>query len=707
MSDLESTPDARVSELREAVDAAHASVVDVFYRASIALGPPIADEDVDACIATARARDAVRTGRSALALAMAYRACASVSELEDEDGALEKLERAAACAREAATLIADMEEANTREKVERERTGKIGVEVCDALREATWASVLQARLRTTGWPPSLRPSDLRDFAWSLRLSQSDGGQDVKGEACAVRALRALREASVARVTYVGEKSFAHDDVALAFVEDLAEELRETFATTGPLSDPRKPGRLFACAKELVDQTPSIVRTELVRVVFVEDPKTAVAITRRYLSLLVHAVSEVIQTHVCVACASSDQPWWLHVADECRMFDNHILSTPYAKIDETPKILDALVHEHAHAKAWMDAECELATSRASKSWSDAKCWLVKIGDSKNRTPRVAHDVVQEVKNAFESSKGLSRSDWRLYFVDRVATPLLEEFREECESRAVGSKGLGSLVASTGSWHSGASGTSVVAATVNACVFVAQELRVLAEETHVLEFGGESRLEAHASKFEKFNARWIEAISDAAVTQFTDKVLGNAYTGLTHFQPYECVRNDDEDEDGTRNPAPSAFLITALGGLRERVEDARTALEVTSFEKCRRAMVSKTAQVIVDRIVCVAIFSRAGTKQLERDVVAYLDVFSTTSAKNEGSSALRSKTRILEECVAVLSCDASVARALVQALRSDGIKGLAIVNALKAELKIFQLDDQTLLRVLSRRADSCNV
>ena len=118
-----------------------------------------------------------------------------------------------------------------------------------------------------------------------------------------------------------------------------------------------------------------------------------------------------------------------------------------------------------------------------------------------------------------------------------------------------------------------------------------------------------------------------------------------------------------------------------------------------------MVSKTAQVIVDRIVCVAIFSRAGTKQLERDVVAYLDVFSTTSAKNEGSSALRSK--ILEECVAVLSCDASVARALVQALRSDGIKGLAIVNALKAELKIFQLDDQTLLRVLSRRADSCNV
>ena len=108
MSDLESTPDARVSELREAVDAAHASVVDVFYRASIALGPPIADEDVDACIATARARDAVRTGRSALALAMAYRACASVSELEDEDGALEKLERAAACAREAATLIADM-----------------------------------------------------------------------------------------------------------------------------------------------------------------------------------------------------------------------------------------------------------------------------------------------------------------------------------------------------------------------------------------------------------------------------------------------------------------------------------------------------------------------------------------------------------------------------------------------------------------------
>ena len=72
---------------------------------------------------------------------------------------------------------------------------------------------------------------------------------------------------------------------------------------------------------------------------------------------------------------------------------------------------------------------------------------------------------------------------------MAIPVLDEFIDECECRAVGSKGLGSLVAATGSWRSGTEGTAVIGAAVNASTFVARALRVLAEDTFVLEFGGE--------------------------------------------------------------------------------------------------------------------------------------------------------------------------------------------------------------------------
>ena len=647
-----------------------------------------------------------RTGR---ALERAVRACASVSELEDEDGALVKLERAVVSVGEGAAAMAA---ASGADGTTGETTGEadLGVESCDVVRETTWRAVLQMRLRAAAWPPGLRPSDLRDLDWSLRTGRRRGDEttasedDETGAARAVRALRVLRDVSRARAIFAGDESFAQDDVALAFAEDLTEALRRTFATTGSLSDPRKPERLFACAKELIDKTPAIVRAELDRSVFADDPKGAVATARHYLSLLVHSVSDILQTHVCVACASSDDPWWLHLADECRAFDDHVSKSPYATFEETPKTLDALVLERANAEAWLDAEREHVTSRASKSWADARNWVIKsCSDADVRAPRVAHDVVTELKSALECSRGLSRPDWRLYFVNRVITPLLEDFWEECESRAVGSKGLGSLVASTGSWRSGTSGAMVVAAAVNACAFVADALRALAEETYVLEFGGESCLESHASKFEKFNARWIEAIADAATSQFTDKMLGDAFAGSPHLRVYERVEDDQGDDEGARHASASEFILAALGALRERVEDARSALEGAAFEKCRRAMASKTARVIVDRVVCVATFSRAGAKQLDLDRMAHLDVFAT-AAPRERSSALRSKTKILDECVAALSCDVAVARELAHALRSDGIKGLATINARKSELKISKLDDALLLRVLSRRADA---
>jgi hypothetical protein len=106
------------------------------------------------------------------------------------------------------------------------------------------------------------------------------------------------------------------------------------------------------------------------------------------------------------------------------------------------------------------------------------------------------------------------------------------------------------------------------------------------------------------------------------------------------------------------------------------------------------------VIVDRVVCVAMFSRAGAKQLERDRAAHADVFAECAKR---PSALRAKTKILAECVAALSCDVSTARELIEALHSDGIKGLAVVNARKASLNVTALDDASLLRVLRRRRD----
>ena len=710
---------ARASRARED---ARVAFLDAVRGAVAALGAARDDEPTandaraastarDDAAARARvARDAGALAATARALAVADAIAASVSELEDEDGATAKLERASASAASAAATFRTLAIEDGADGARaRAMIGERGQLTCDGVRDAAWGG-LRARLAASGWPPGLRPTELRECAWSLAR---DGGEDddadaALGEMRAVRAFHVLRATSEARTAFAGEASFAHDDVALAFVEDLAEALRVTFATRGSLSDPRKPERLFACAKELTIKTPMLVRAELDRAVFVDEPKIAVATTRHYLSLLLHAVSDVIRTHVCVACAASEEPWWLHVADECRAFDDHVSRNPYADVEETPKVLDALVCEQAHAEAWLDAECEHAKARASKSWNEAKNWAASAGDGdvEYKAPYVAQVVVEETQNAFESAKGLSRADWRLYFVNRVAIPVLDEFLDECESRAVGSKGLGSLVAATGSWRSGTEGTAVIGAAVNASTFVARALRVLAEDTFVLEFGGEKCLETYASKFEKFTTRWIDAVADAAASQFTDKVLGDAYAGSTHLQAYETLGDEDDDaSDGSsRNVSASGYMLAALAPLRDRVADARAAFGVAAFEKCWRAIASKTTRVIVDRIVCVATFSRAGAKQLERDRDAHADVFVECAKR---PSALRAKTKTLAECVSALSCDGPTARELIDALCSDGMKGLAVVNARKSSLNVTALDDASLLRVLRRRRDVVDV
>ena len=706
-----------VAAASRAREDARVAFFDAVRRAVVALGTADDDEPSanDARAASTERDDAATLSRAASAaralaatanaLAVADDVAGSVSELEDEDGAMAKLERASASAASAAETfrtLASEDGARARAMI-----GERGQLTCDAVRDAAWGG-LRARLAASGWPPGLRPTELRAYGWSLAR---DGGEDddadaALGELRAVRAFHVLRTTSEARAAFAGEASFAHDDVALAFVEDLAEALRVTFATRGSLSDPRKPERLFACAKELTIKTPMLVRAELDRAVFVDEPKIAVATTRHYLSLLLHAVSDVIRTHVCVACAASEEPWWLHVADECRAFDDHVSRNPYADVEETPKVLDALVCEQAHAEAWLDAECEHARVRASKSWNEAKNWAASAGDGdvEYKAPYVAQVVVEETKNAFESAKGLSRADWRLYFVNRVAIPVLDEFIDECECRAVGSKGLGSLVAATGSWRSGTEGTAVIGAAVNASTFVARALRVLAEDTFVLEFGGEKCLETYASKFEKFTTRWIDAVADAAASQFTDKVLGDAYVGSTHLQAYETLGDEDardaSDDGSSRNVSASGYMLAALAPLRDRVDDARAAFGVAAFEKCWRAIASKTTRVIVDRIVCVATFSRAGAKQLERDRDAHANVFVECAKR---PSALRAKTKTLAECVSALSCDGPTARELIEALRSDGMKGLAVVNARKSSLDVTALDDASLLRVLHRRRD----
>ena len=122
---------------------------------------------------------------------------ASVSELEDEDGATAKLERASASAASAAETfrtLASEDGARARAMI-----GERGQLTCDAVRDAAWGG-LRARLAASGWPPGLRPTELRACAWSLAR---DGGEDddadaALGELRAVRAFHVLRATSEAR-----------------------------------------------------------------------------------------------------------------------------------------------------------------------------------------------------------------------------------------------------------------------------------------------------------------------------------------------------------------------------------------------------------------------------------------------------------------------------------------------------------------------------
>ena len=663
------------------------------------------DVDVDARALACAADDADAHASVARLLESSAAHARSVSEFEDEDASTSKLERAAANAANAATLFRDAfasafesmtEDARAIDGFDRasavKRVASLGRQVCDETRDATW-DASRERLRASGWPPSLRPTALKSFSWSL---------DDRSDETLARAFRALRATSAARSAFAGETSFAHDDVALAFVEDLAESLRVTFATTGSLSDPRRPERLCACAVELAETTPGVLRAELDRVVFADDPKASVTTARNYLSMLVHATSDVVRSHVCVACAESEDPWWLHVADQCRAFDERVSRLAYHDPESTPRLLDALVCDRAHAEAWLDAEREHATSRAAKIWRESKHWTSARGDGDDvKAPYVAQTIVTETKNSLQSACGLSRTDWRSYFVKRVIAPALDDFLDECEARAVGSRGLGALVASTGSWRSGSDGASTIASAVNACAFVARAFRAMAEETEVLAFGGEAFFEEYARRMEKFIERWIDAVADAAASQFADKVIGDVYAGSTHAGRYETIEDDDETIE--RNHAPSGYMLAALGPLRDRTRDARDAFGAAAFEKCWRSMASKTSRVVLERVACVATFTRAGAKQFDRDRVAHADAFAECAASPRGAAALRAKTKALVDCVSALSCETSTARDLIDALQSDGMKALSRLNALKTTLGITALDDASLRRVLSRRAD----
>ena len=651
----------------------------------------------------------------ARALVDAMDAAIGVSEFEDEDATTEKLERAAVNARRAAeyfdvvvqtgSVSSSMDIEEERAAVERanETLRRYGERTCDGVRDATW-KLFREKLRASGWPPSLRPTELKEFRWRLTSEDEDEADAAMKEMRFVRSFHVLRVTSETRARFAGELSFAYDDVALAFVEDLAEAIRVTFATNGSLSDPRKPERMFACAKELTQRTPALLRAELDRVVFVDEPKIAVSTTRHYLSLLIHAVCDVIRTHVCVACAESDdEPWWLHVADECRAFDEEMSKNPYSTKPETPRALDALVRHRAYADAWMECEREHALSRAAKAWSDGKNWTRNSGDDGDlefKVPNIAEIVAVEFKNILESAVGLSRNDWRLYFVNVVAVPLLDAFLDVCESRTVGAKGLGSLVAATGSWRAGSEGAKVVSMTINAGVALARSLRNLADETFVLEFGGETVCETYAVKFEKFAARWIEALADAASAQFTDKVIGDAFIGSLHLEQY-AIEDEELGHDAQRpNVSASGYMLAALGPLRDRVSDAQDALGSAAFNKCWRFIASKTARVIVERVACTALFSRTGVEQFKIDCAAHADVFAGASRR---PASIRAKTKRLAECVTALSCDVTSAVDLLAALRSEGMKGLAVTNSSRATLGISELDDETLERVLARRLD----
>ena len=229
------------------------------------------------------------------------------------------------------------------------------------------------------------------------------------------------------------------------MEDLAESLRVTFATTGSLSDPRRPERLCASGGTRRD-TPGVLRAELDRVVFADDPKASVTTARNYLSMLVHATSDVVRSHVCVACAESEDPWWLPSPTNVGAFDERVSgspttirsphpgsSTPWSATTRTPK---------------PGSTPSASTRRRARRKSGENRNIGRAAEATRQGAVVAQTLVTETKNALESACGLSRTDWRSYFVKRVIAPALDDFLDECEARAVGSRGLGALVASTG-------------------------------------------------------------------------------------------------------------------------------------------------------------------------------------------------------------------------------------------------------------------
>ena len=124
----------------------------------------------------------------------------SVSELEDEDGATAKLERASASAASAAATFRTLASEDGADGARaRAMIGERGQLTCDGVRDAAWGG-LRARLAASGWPPGLRPTELRACGWSLAR---DGGEDddadaALGEMRAVRAFHVLRATSEAR-----------------------------------------------------------------------------------------------------------------------------------------------------------------------------------------------------------------------------------------------------------------------------------------------------------------------------------------------------------------------------------------------------------------------------------------------------------------------------------------------------------------------------
>jgi RAD50-interacting protein 1 len=673
------------------------------------------------------------------------RACAcalSVSEIEEDDASWLKIERAASeCARASATFRAMSIDAaidgDERRVVNAliDAVRDLGAQTCAYARDSGWRMVGEM-FSASGWPPDLRPTALQSFTWTF--ARVDGGDDADRameEMKVVRAFHALSATSEARAGFAGDESFVYDDCAAAFAESLSSALRATFGgdeydalddenddrmridgdgprnvpstTSSALKDPRRPERLFACAKELTTQTPSAVRAELERVVFVDSPKSAVRVTRNYLSHLVHAVAEVVRTHICVACAASEDPWWLHVADECKSLDDAVSKNAYATSD-TPRTLDALLHNQAHAEAWMGIEFEHALERSSAAWRAEKRWtrrvsaLIDDGDVEFKAPSVAEVILGEIRNAIDGAQGLSRVDWRLYFIKRVAAPVLDDFLDACERRAVGTRGLGSLVASSGSWRAGSNGTHVIASAINACAFVAHMCRAMADETSVLEFGGDVVFEARAEKFEKFVSRWTDAIADAACAQFTDKIIGDVFVGESHVGVYARKGDEDEDEDEdeeTPRVAPSGFILAALGPLRERIEDARSALGHDAFNACWRAIATTAASTVVKRVIEVATFTPSGARQMRRDARAFVDIFAPYVTRQRVCYA---KTRVLHEAVSLLTCDVALAKEIRAALMNNDDAGVNLV-ASKRRLDVDALDNASIARVLATRAD----